>query len=103
MRQCAAVVRRIWGYLGATEDTPVSAIWRLGKTDYITLKEMTEALRGAVILIGEVFLGIKAEEVGTHSIRSGAAISMYLGECPVYTIMIIGRWSSDASLLYIRK
>ena len=28
---------------------------------------------------------------------------MYLGECPVYTIMMIGRWSSDAFLKYIRK
>ena len=54
-------------------------------------------------MIGEEILGIKAEEVGTHSIRSGAAMSMYLGECPVYTITMIGRWSSDAFLLYIRK
>ncbi len=30
-------------------------------------------------------------------------MSMYLGECPVYTIMMIGRWSSDAFLLYIWK
>ncbi len=28
---------------------------------------------------------------------------MYLGECPVYTIMLIGRWSSNAFLRYIRK
>jgi hypothetical protein len=28
---------------------------------------------------------------------------MYLGECPVFMIMLIGRWSSDAFLLYIRK
>ena len=30
-------------------------------------------------------------------------MAMYLGECPVYTIMMIGRWSSDAFLRYIRK
>jgi hypothetical protein len=35
--------------------------------------------------------------------RSGAAMEMYLGEIPVYTIMLIGRWSSDAFLRYIRK
>ena len=52
---------------------------------------------------GESKLGFKAEEVGTHSIRSGAAMSMYLGEAPVFTIMMIGRWSSDAFLRYIRK
>ena len=30
-------------------------------------------------------------------------MAMYLGECAVYTIMLIGRWSSDAFLQYIRK
>ncbi len=38
-----------------------------------------------------------------HSIRSGAAMAMYIPECVVYTIMLIGRWSSDAFLQYIRK
>ena len=71
--------------------------------NYITPKEITAALRAAVISIGEDILGIKAKEVGTHLIRSGAAMSMYLGKYPVYTIMMIGRWSSDAFLLYIRK
>jgi hypothetical protein len=28
---------------------------------------------------------------------------MYLASAPVYTIMLIGRWSSDAFLCYIRK
>eukprot|EP00957_Ditylum_brightwellii_P197053 15012109-Ditylum_brightwellii.AAC.1 len=28
---------------------------------------------------------------------------MYLGECPVYVIMMIGQWSSDAFLRYKRK
>ena len=30
-------------------------------------------------------------------------MAMYLGDCPVYSIMMIGRWSSDAFLRYIRK
>jgi hypothetical protein len=51
----------------------------------------------------EACLGIAKYELGTHSIRSGAAMAMYLGECPVYTIMLIGRWSSVAFLWYIRK
>ena len=64
---------------------------------------MVSALRDAVRAIGEDKLGFKAEQVGTYSQRSGAAMAMYLGECPVYTIMMIGRWSSDAFLIYIRK
>jgi hypothetical protein len=30
-------------------------------------------------------------------------MAMYLGEVPAYTIMMLGRWSSDAFLCYIRK
>jgi hypothetical protein len=66
-------------------------------------KNVINTLQDAVEAIGEDRLGIKKEEVGTHSIRSGAAMAMYLGERPVYTIMLIGRWSSDAFLQYIRK
>ncbi len=40
--------------------------------------------------IGKMRLGIAKEEVGTNSIRSGAAMAMYLGECPVYMVMLIG-------------
>ena len=56
-----------------------------------------------MIAIGKDLLGIKTIDVGTHSIRSGAVMAMYLGECPVYTIMMIDRWSSDAFLRYIGK
>ena len=42
-------------------------------------------------------------EVGTHSICSGAAMAMYLGGLPVYAIQLIGRWSSDAFMKYLRK
>ncbi len=65
---------------------------------------MIHALRDAVGAIREVKLGIKKDNVGTHSIRWGVAMLMYLGECPVFMIMItIGRWSSNAFLRYIRK
>jgi hypothetical protein len=30
-------------------------------------------------------------------------MQMYLAEIPVYSIMLIGRWLSDAFLWYIRK
>ena len=64
---------------------------------------MVASLRYMVVAIGEDVLGLKKEQVGTHSIRSGAATATNLGECPVYTIMLIGRWSSDAFLRYVRK
>ena len=93
----------ILGYAGANADTPVSAVWRNGRIEQVTSKDMVNALRAAVAAIGEEKLGISKEDVGTHSIRSGAAMAIYLGECPVYVIMMIGGWSSDAFLRYIRK
>ncbi len=38
-----------------------------------------------------------------HLIRSGAAMAMFLSDCLVCLIMMIGCWSSNAFLLYIRK
>ena len=64
---------------------------------------MVAALRDAVRAIREDNLGFKSEQVGTHSQRSWSAMAMYLGECPVYTIIMIGKWSSHAFLRYIRK
>ena len=92
------LVRRIRKYPGSSDDTPMSAVWRNDRIEHVTLSEMAEALRAAVGAIGEELLGILMEEVGTHSVRSGAAMAMYLGECPLYTIMMIGRWSSDTFL-----
>ena len=44
------------------------------------MSEFTLALQAAVLVIGEDTLGIKIHEIGTHSIRSGSAMAMYLGE-----------------------
>jgi hypothetical protein len=54
------------------------------------------------------FLGTKCirlhfDKIGLHSARSGAAMAMYLAGVPVFTIMLLGRWASDAFLRYIRK
>jgi hypothetical protein len=64
---------------------------------------MIDALRDTASAIGEVKLGIKKEDIGMLLMRSGAAMAMYLRECPVFMIMLIGCWSSDAFLRYIRK
>ena len=97
------MAKRISKYAGADVDTPVSAVWRSRRIEHISATEMVMSLRASVVDVVEEKLGIQKHEIGTHSIRSGAAMCMYLGECPVYTIMMIGRWSSDAFLRYIRK
>jgi hypothetical protein len=103
VRSAAELVRRIRGYPGTDGNTPISAILVGSNVTQIKSKQMVGYLRDAVQTIGEDALNIKAEEVGTHSIRSGAAMAMFLGGLPVYLIMLMGRWSSDAFLRYIRK
>jgi len=46
--------------------------------------------------------GIQPNEIGTRSIRSGAAMALFLKNHSVEKIKILGRWSSDAFLVYIR-
>ena len=89
VRQWAAIVWRIREYPGATDDTPVSTVWRNDRMEEIKSIGMVTALRAAVMTIVEDKLGFLAHEVGTHTIRSGTVMAMYLGECSVYTIMMI--------------
>jgi hypothetical protein len=98
VRMGAAIVRRIRSYDGATYDTPTSAFWQLDRINHVTSKQVTAAMKDALVAIGEDALHMHKNEIGTHSIRSGAAMPMFLGGCPVYLIMMIGRWSSVAFL-----
>ena len=53
--------------------------------------------------LGPDHIGYSADEIGYYSIRSGAAMAMYLRNVKTFIIMLQGRWSSDAFLRYIRK
>jgi hypothetical protein len=99
----AGLVRCITSYPGTLPSSNVSTYMSNGSIEHVTSRQVINSLRYAVCAIGEARLGISKEEIGTHSIRLGAAMAMYLGECPVYTIMLIGRWSSNTILWYIRK
>ncbi len=103
VRFAAGLVRRIRSYSGTDTNTHVLAYMTNGTIAHVTSAQVVNALRDVVGAIGETRLGIAKHEVGTHSLRSGVAMAMYLGECPVYTIMLIGRWSSNAFLWYIQK
>jgi hypothetical protein len=60
-------------------------------------------LRGFISSVDFKGLGLDPKRIGVHSLRSLAAMAMYLNGVPVYTIMLLGRWSSNAFLRYIRK
>jgi hypothetical protein len=60
-------------------------------------------LRGFISSVDHKGLGLNPKRIGLHSLCLLAAMAMYLNGVPVYTIMLLGRWSSDAFLRYIRK
>jgi hypothetical protein len=101
--QWACLVSRIWTYPGASLDTNVCTVWQNGRMEDITSKTILQHLRAACTTIKSACLGFKPHKIGTHSLCSGAAMEMYFEEIPVYTIMLIGRWSSNAFLCYICK
>jgi hypothetical protein len=60
-------------------------------------------LRAAVVHLGESALGYSPADIGTHSIRSGAAMALVLSGHAAWRIMLCGRWKSSAFLVYIRE
>jgi hypothetical protein len=64
---------------------------------------ISNLIKDGVVANGKTKLGILCSEVGTHLIRSGATIAMYLTGVPIFSIVLIGHWSSLAFLKYVRK
>ena len=103
VRSWAKVVKRILSYSGTDPNTKVNTVCQDGKLKAIRSTAVLKRIRDTVAVIGRDVLGFGPEDVGTHSLRSGGAMAMFLGGTPTFVIMLQGRWSSDAFLRYIRK
>jgi hypothetical protein len=44
--------------------------------------------KGMILAMGETKLRIKKHKVGMHSLRSGAAMAMYMGEVPIFAMLL---------------
>ena len=99
----AKTVTRLRSYPNFSDEWEVFKFYNNGKLTNITSKEIINDIRAAVDFIGVDILGFKSNEVGTHSVRSSLAMDLYLAREAIYTIMLLGRWSSDAFLSYIEK
>ena len=88
------IILRILKYKGTSEKTKVNVV-KIGDLLYhIKRDNLLKHIRHTVDNMSG--LGFTGSEVGTHSIRSSLAMSLYLAKRPVSTIMLLGRWSSDA-------
>jgi hypothetical protein len=55
----------------------------------ILSKEVLKQLRDCAAVVGERRLRFPVDRIGTHSIRAGAAIAMFLAGVPCETIQLI--------------
>ena len=102
VRAAAAVVQRL-RQMGAKPTTFIYK-YKNEKGRWRDLKSKTALtfLRDFIDTVDEAY-GLPSKDIGLHSIRASGAMAMYLNGVPVYTIMLLGHWSSDAFLRYIRK
>jgi hypothetical protein len=100
----AKIIRCIASYPTTNSATTVNYYqFEDSSPHYFTGKDLLSRIRLVADTLGPDELGFSANQLGLHSARSGAAMAMCLADVPVFTIMILGRWSSDAFLHYIRK
>jgi len=86
-----------------TGSTMLNTIHLAGKNVSISSKYLLQQLRFTCRSCGDkLTFGFTSTSIGTHSLQSGGAMALFLNDHPVHKIMIFGRWSSDAFLVYIR-
>ena len=104
VRRLASVVQRI--YRRIPHPTPETTINTAVHGDTVVLLPssfLLKHLRTTCSLLGGTpTFGYDATDIGTRSLRSGAAMALFLMNHSVTKIMLLGRWSSDAFLKYIR-
>jgi len=99
----ANTIRRLRSYPGYSDTWELYTFFDGINFSKIQPSEILIDLRSSVDAIGVDILGFTSANIGTHSIRASLAMMIYLAKEPIYTIMLVGRWSSDAFLAYIEK
>jgi hypothetical protein len=103
LRWGSAVKRIISTIPDWTKQTTMCSVALDGETLEISNAFVRNLLRHTCSLFGGfTSFGFHPHEIGNRSIRSGAAMSLFLMDHSPAKIMILGRWSSDAFLVYIR-
>ena len=93
------VIMQIPGWKGSW---PIHTFRENGKTSDIERSEVIDALQSGVRMVGEKKLGLKAEDIKSHCVRTSFALWMAMLRQPDYLIMLLGRWKSDKFMDYIR-
>jgi hypothetical protein len=104
VRTLVRLVQRIHRRVpNANRDMTLDTICLVSRTTRVTSTMLRNYIRSSCTTLGgRATFGFDAADLGTKSLRSGAAMSLFLMNHSVHKIMILGRWSSDAFLVYIR-
>jgi hypothetical protein len=100
-----AVQRVLHSVPNATPHTLLCALYNstTQQTTHLQDEFTLNLLRSTCAMFGgKSTFGFQPHEIGNRSIRSGAAMALFLKDHSTAKIMILGRWSSDAFLAYIR-
>jgi hypothetical protein len=103
----AKIVLRILQSPNTSMSTPVCHLFDPSDSIGRQSKQISQAavnhiLRLTCKLKPALYFGYRAADIGTHSIRAGAAMALFMANEHPHKIMLLGRWSSDAFLAYIR-
>jgi hypothetical protein len=83
--------------------TPVSAVWLNNQVSHITSKIVKHTLQDAVVVMGETNLASKNMRLEHTPYNQGQQWQYTWGGVPVFAIMMIGQWGSNAFMKYIQK
>ena len=86
--------------LGAPADTPLAAVYARGRWCAVKSTEITTALRASAAAMGDS-IGLLPRDISARSLRAGGAMALLLGKVDTDTIKLVGRWRSDAMLVYL--
>ena len=75
---------------------------KIAKGKSVTTSHLVAFLRLWAIKIGYARLGFHPNDIVSHSLRSGGAMTLHQAGQYDITINIIGRWRSDAFLIYLQ-
>jgi hypothetical protein len=98
----ASIITRILNIPESSLDTTVNTVQLTnGSIHHLSNNFFLAKLCISAMMIGPEILGFTSSEIGLHSLRSGAAMAMFLAGIPVPTIKLMGHWASKAFMDYI--
>ena len=102
VRSLEQTARKILSYPGASTQSSICTYFSNRELKNFTKNDILLVFRGNTKSIQKDKMGYNSEEIGTHSNRSAASIAIFIDNIPCYMIILLGCWSLDSFLKYMR-